>query len=422
MTTISVAEPLAAALSQTNLLEADVSDYLNAVFPQLMTELESENTPTGIVAEPNDGQEAPNVAERDASEPDAEQDSEIVAGEQDADAKHDAPIITPAGAYIPSYVEQWREAVGHPGYLVSDRGAVSGQRVATMVLSRTTAGYARVNLAGSIQSVARLVATAFCQRESEDKCQVDHINRNPADDRAINLRWVTISENCYNRDMSGTSNRARPIDQLATDGTFVATWPSISAAVIGTHLGRHTIEHSLNNTRATRHFKFRYHVDDDLPEEVWRTAIHNSTTVIVSNLGRVDVQGRKYFPRMASTGHCIHNNCGVHVYVATAFIENPEGRTVVLHRDNDRANNHVANLEWSTMSKITQHAADTGQNGKLRSVRQLTTEGQLVATFPSIAAASRATGASASHIGGNCREAKGRLSAGGYKWEFVEAD
>ena len=33
----------------------------------------------------------------------------------------------------------------------------------------------------------------------DNKPQIDHINRNRADDRLENLRWVTISENCRNR-------------------------------------------------------------------------------------------------------------------------------------------------------------------------------------------------------------------------------
>ncbi|EOQ01012.1 NUMOD4 domain-containing protein [Bacillus cereus] len=50
----------------------------------------------------------------------------------------------------------------------------------------------------------------------------------------------------------------------------------------------------------------------------------------------------------------------VHSLVASAFIDNPDGLPVVNHKDLDRFNNHVDNLEWTTFGGNTQHAVDNG--------------------------------------------------------------
>ena len=47
------------------------------------------------------------------------------------------------------------------------------------------------------KSVHRLVAETFLDNP-ENKCMVDHINRNKIDNRLCNLRWVTSSENNKN--------------------------------------------------------------------------------------------------------------------------------------------------------------------------------------------------------------------------------
>ena len=49
-----------------------------------------------------------------------------------------------------------------------------------------------------------------------------------------------------------------------------------------------------------------------------------------------------------------------HRLVATAFVNNPEGYTVVNHLDGDKLNNHYTNLEWCTAANNTLHAIDTG--------------------------------------------------------------
>lgn len=66
-----------------------------------------------------------------------------------------------------------------------------------------------------------------------------------------------------------------------------------------------------------------------------------------------------YFLAMLSKEH-IPKAITIHRLVAMHFIENPMNKKEINHKDGNKQNNHVDNLEWVTRSENSQHSYNNG--------------------------------------------------------------
>lgn len=93
--------------------------------------------------------------------------------------------------------------------------------------------------------------------------------------------------------------------------------------------------------------------------------IRRKLTSIYDRMKREAREDGYYYPtpRLSGNGYlCVgaHDNITVHRLVADAFIPNPKNLPCVNHKDGNKLNNCVDNLEWCTYKQNTKHAVATG--------------------------------------------------------------
>lgn len=116
----------------------------------------------------------------------------------------------------------------------------------------------------------------------------------------------------------------------------------------------------------------------------------------------------------------------VHRLVANTFLEKPDGKNMVNHKDGDKRNNNVDNLEWCTNSENQIHSYRVLGNQRPKWLIELLKEKsskpvrciETGVEYPSISEAARSVGAKTdTHIGEVCRGEASKAS--GCHWEFI---
>lgn len=106
----------------------------------------------------------------------------------------------------------------------------------------------------------------------------------------------------------------------------------------------------------------------------------------------------------------------IHRLVAEAYLPNPDGLPEVNHKDENKLNNCVDNLEWCSREYNQTYGTRNQRSARNRSIPVYCVE--LNKVFEGAQQAARELGLNPSHIGECC---KGKAKRhGGYHWQYAE--
>ena len=118
-----------------------------------------------------------------------------------------------------------------------------------------------------------------------------------------------------------------------------------------------------------------------------------------------------------------HKHYGIHRLVALAFLDNPKKYRAVNHKDENKLNNNVDNLEWCTHSYNNSFGQGAVQRKKTmrehtgRKVGQYSLDGKLIQVFDSIGLAGQYMRCNKTSIFKVCKGEN--KTCCGYDWRYI---
>jgi len=131
----------------------------------------------------------------------------------------------------------------------------------------------------------------------------------------------------------------------------------------------------LADTRSKRRFIFFMQTKIEFKNEIWKEVENFEGRYEISNFGRIKSIGGKFLKEtilktcIDSVGYFkttlrkkpLKKHQRIHVLVAEHFLIKPDIKNVcVNHKDGNKLNNHVDNLEWTDLKNNCLHALQTG--------------------------------------------------------------
>ena len=273
---------------------------------------------------------------------------------------------------------------------VSSHGRLCNTRGDISLGSLHLDGYRYATLLRQQWKVHRVVKITFHGLpQSEEAWQVHHLDGNSANNRLDNLEYVTQSENVLHSYSNPSRRSCGPaLSKLVlwrpVGCTSWETSPSVRAAAHKLGMHKETVARCCRKNSAAKGYEFKYQDVKELalPGEEWRPMVDpvSGSEVrgrMVSSLGRVTLRtGLVSAGQLNKQGYylteirasSLRRSVRIHRLVAFAFLGSPpaDRKQLVNHKDLDKGNNAVDNLEWVSPAENVAHfyATSTHRPGK----------------------------------------------------------
>jgi plasmid maintenance system antidote protein VapI len=345
--------------------------------------------------------------------------------------------------------EIWKEIFSHTNYEISTLGLVRRKNTNKLMKpNKCSLGYLSVTLTKNNNPtkflVHRLVATTFLPNYY-NKPTVNHKNKNTSDNRIWNLEWATNKEQNIHKNKDKTETNTfyictmKPIWRIdMKTNQKIEKYNNLSEAQDWCIKNKLSISKNIKNgisltalgkRNHALGFKWEYETNNyiDLENEIWKEVpkefINNYTNSIkISNLGRI-----KYGDGTIGVGFKYRDYLGIsiggkiymlHRLVAQVFLNSVENKYIVNHKDGNKLNSNLSNLEWVNYKENSFHAYETGLNKSRKPVIQFDIMMNKINEFKSLNEASDKLNINATNIGSCCR---GRTkTCGGFRFMFKE--
>jgi hypothetical protein len=321
-------------------------------------------------------------------------------------------------------MENWKTIEMAPKYECSDLGNIKNKSTGQILKPKKMAdGYLKIGLMSNenkqlMKFVHRIVGITWIDNP-ENKKTIDHINHIRDDNCVINLRWATHKEQYANiAPEKKIKNSGQKIWMCDKDtGNKIKLYNNATQAATDLKQTKDLIIKCANNKVD---LAFDYKWVFDFPEidknEKWVLYIENKKNkYYVSDYGRVKNNDRLL--KTSLNGGYLNTNVNGslqknHILVAKTFIPNPNNYPVVNHKDGDKENNHVSNLEWTTIKGNVDHAVLNGLNSSHTKVVHYDDNNKIIKIYLNCADAARELNVGKTSINKCC---KGTLRTCGVK-------
>jgi hypothetical protein len=319
---------------------------------------------------------------------------------------------------------------GYEKYMCNEKGDVYSTKTNKMMTQCLSGnGYFTVYIEKKNLTIHSLVAKThiYCPL---NKVEVNHKDGNKKNNHISNLEWCDSSENKKHARETGLSRyRSKKVQMLDDNKNVLKEFSSIKDALIHANIKSNcSISKAIKGNHRSGGYYWAYSENVETVDATGWLSPHNYTKYLVGKCGRI--YSKKFKQLLKPTkNHKVdvisddgkHQQLFISKFVMNTYFPNTHKKNIfVKHKNGDRSDNRVINLEWSTRSDICNQSVALGKGKKIRSVCKYDLNGKLLKIYKSISDATKDVKCCQSIIGASCRER--RKTAAGFIWLYKEDD